>query len=57
MKLSNLVALSLVAFLAACGGGTQIGGGPDPDTLTGMMLEPDPSGGDGIDDATGTEIP
>jgi hypothetical protein len=57
MNLRHLAALGLIALLAACGGGMQVGGGPDPDSLTGMMLEPDPMAGDGIDDATGTEIP
>ena len=57
MNLRNLAVLSLVALLAACGGGMQVGGGPEPDSLTGMMLEPDPSEGDEINDATGTQIP
>ena len=56
-NLRHLGALLVVALLAACGGGMQVGGGPAPDSLTGMMLEPDPSEGDEIDDATGTQIP
>ena len=53
----HLAALWVVALLSACGGGMQVDGGPDPDSVTGMMLEPNPSEGDEIDDATGTQIP
>jgi hypothetical protein len=53
----NLAPLLLAALLAACGGGMEVGGGPEPESLTGMMLEPDPMVGDEIDDAVGTQIP
>jgi hypothetical protein len=55
--LKRLAALCMVAFVSACGGGMEVGGGPDPSSVTGMMLEPNPSEGDEIDDATGTQIP
>jgi hypothetical protein len=57
MNVRHLAALFVVALLSACGGGMQVGGGPEPDSLTGMMLEPNPSEGDEIDDAVGTQIP
>jgi hypothetical protein len=47
-----------VALLSACGGGMEVGGGPSPDSMTGMMLDPDGSEGGGeMDDTAGTEIP
>jgi len=57
MNLRHLTALLAVALLSACGGGMEVGGGPSPDSLTGMMLEPNPSEGDELDDAVGTQIP
>ena len=56
MNVKPLWTLLVLALLSACGG-MQVGGGPDPDSLTGMMLEPNPSEGGEIDDATGTQIP
>jgi len=53
----GLGAILALTLLAACGGGMQVGGGPDPDSLQGMMLEPNPSEGGEIDDADGTQIP
>ncbi|HRO10109.1 hypothetical protein [Amaricoccus sp.] len=56
MNVRNLAALLLAGILSACGG-TEVGGGPGPDSLTGEMLESDPILGEEIDDATGTQIP
>lgn len=55
--LNCLGALLALTLLSACGGGMEVGGGPSPDSLQGMMLEPDPSEGNEIDDAVGTQIP
>jgi hypothetical protein len=56
-NVQNLMAIMAMALLSACGGGMEVGGGPSPDSLTGQMLEPNPSEGDEIDDSVGTQIP
>ena len=52
-----LVALLAVALVSACGGGMEVGGGPSPDSMTGQMLEPNPSDTDPLNDSDGTAIP
>lgn len=58
MNVRHVAVLLAVALLAACNGGAGGGGGaPASDSLTGMMLEPNPIEGGEIDDSTGTQIP
>ena len=57
MNAMRLAALCVVALLSACGGGMQMGGGPEPDSMTGQMLAPNPSDTDPLNASDGTAIP